>query len=172
MLYVLDEPSIGLNQRDNQRLLETLIDLGNTVLVVEHDEETIRVLLILLWTCLAAGMRGGVVFAGTPKELIADKMSLTGQYHLSGAKLKSPGIVNCREKSVWCSKGPVKNNLKNIDVEFPPGPLYQRHRGFRFRKIHSGIGKPFTGCWNAGFHENQFPPAATARFPVRNILIK
>jgi excinuclease ABC subunit A len=125
VLYVLDEPSIGLHQRDNQRLLETLIkmrDLGNTVLVVEHDEETIRSADFVVDMGPAAGIKGGeVVFAGTPKELINDKKSLTGQY-LSGAKkIDIPEQRKLPGEERLILKGASENNLKNIDVEFPLG---------------------------------------------------
>ncbi|GAH11865.1 unnamed protein product, partial [marine sediment metagenome] len=89
VLYVLDEPSIGLHRRDNQRLLQTLLqmrDLGNTVLVVEHDEETIRAADYVIDIGPGAGINGGeIIFAGPPSELSAHETSLTGQY-LSGRK--------------------------------------------------------------------------------------
>ncbi len=125
VLYVLDEPSIGLHQRDNQRLLETLVkmrDIGNTVLVVEHDEETIRSADFVVDMGPAAGMRGGeVVFAGPPGDLVNHKTSLTGQY-LSGAKkIEIPKQRRLPGKERIVLKGARANNLKNIDVEFPLG---------------------------------------------------
>jgi len=125
VLYVLDEPSIGLHQRDNQRLLETLLqmrDLGNTVLVVEHDEETIRASDHVIDMGPGAGVRGGeVVFSGTPKALLNEKKSLTGQY-LSGRKyIEVPPRRRLGHKKKLIIKDASQNNLKNIDVEFPLG---------------------------------------------------
>jgi excinuclease ABC subunit A len=125
VLYVLDEPSIGLHQRDNRRLLGTLLkmrDLGNTVLVVEHDEETILSSDYIIDMGPGAGMKGGqVVFAGTPKALLKDKNSLTGQY-ISGRKsIEVPSRRRSGNGNNLIIKGASKNNLKNIDVEFPLG---------------------------------------------------
>ena len=125
VLYVLDEPSIGLHHRDNQRLLGTLLkmrDLGNTVLVVEHDEETILSSDYIIDMGPGAGMNGGqVVFAGTPKALLKDKNSLTGQY-ISGRKsIEVPSKRRLGNGKNLIIKGASKNNLKNIDVEFPLG---------------------------------------------------
>jgi len=125
VLYVLDEPSIGLHQRDNQRLLETLLqmrDLGNTVLVVEHDEETILSADYVVDMGPGAGVKGGeVVFAGSPEALLKDKNSLTGQY-LSGRKrIEIPCVRRSGQKRQLIIKGASENNLKNIDVEFPLG---------------------------------------------------
>jgi len=125
VLYVLDEPSIGLHQRDNQRLLTTLLamrDMGNTILVVEHDEETIRAADHVVDMGPGAGMHGGrVVFSGPPEALVASPASLTGQY-LSGQKCialptrRRPGNGRC-----LALKGARANNLKKLDVEFPLG---------------------------------------------------
>ena len=125
VLYVLDEPSIGLHHRDNQRLLKTLLkmrDLGNTVLVVEHDEETILSSDYIVDMGPMAGMKGGeVVFAGTPKALVKDKKSLTGQY-ISGRKsIEVPSKRHPGNGKKLIIKGALKNNLKNIDAEFPLG---------------------------------------------------
>ncbi len=125
VLYVLDEPSIGLHQRDNQRLLATLLqmrDLGNTVLVVEHDEETILAADHIVDMGPAAGMKGGeVVFSGTANALLKDEHSLTGQY-LSGRKqIEIPAMRRMSKKGKIILKGASENNLKNIDVEFPLG---------------------------------------------------
>ncbi len=125
VLYVLDEPSIGLHHRDNQRLLGTLLkmrDLGNTVLVVEHDEETILSSDYVVDMGPGAGMNGGqVVFAGKPKALLKDKYSLTGQY-ISGRKsIEVPSKRRPGHEKNLIIKGASKNNLKNIDVEFPLG---------------------------------------------------
>jgi len=126
VLYVLDEPSIGLHQRDNDRLIATLKrlrDLGNTVLVVEHDEDTIREADYLLDIGPGAGVKGGhVVAAGTPSEVAANTESITGRY-LSGAEKidvpkKRRKIVKDRMLTI---RGARENNLKNVDVEFPLG---------------------------------------------------
>jgi len=128
VLYVLDEPSIGLHQRDNDRLIATLKhlrDLGNTVLVVEHDEDTIRSADWLLDIGPGAGKHGGEVVAeGTPAEVAKNPESLTGQY-LSGKKKiavpKKRRAINPKRQLVI--KGATEHNLKNIDVEFPLGVL-------------------------------------------------
>jgi len=128
VLYVLDEPSIGLHQRDNDRLIATLKhlrDLGNTVLVVEHDEDTIRQADYLLDIGPGAGVAGGnVVAAGTPAEVALNKDSITGRY-LSGAEKidvpkKRRPIVKGRQLVV---RGARENNLRNIDVAFPLGVI-------------------------------------------------
>ena len=125
VLYVLDEPSIGLHQRDNLRLLATLArlrNLGNTVLVVEHDEETIRTADYLIDLGPGAGAHGGeLIFQGKPQQLLANPgESLTGQY-LAG--LKSVGVPSRRRKSDrrLVVRGARANNLRNIDVAFPLG---------------------------------------------------
>ena len=125
VLYVLDEPSIGLHQRDNRRLLETLLkmrDLGNTVLVVEHDEETIRSADFVVDMGPAAGIKGGeVVFAGSPADLVKDEKSLTGQYLAGRKKIDIPAKRKSPGKERLILRGANENNLKNIDVEFPLG---------------------------------------------------
>ena len=124
VLYVLDEPSIGLHQRDNHRLIETLKhlrDLGNTVIVVEHDDDTIRNADYLLDIGPGAGIAGGnVVAAGTPAEVALNKNSITGRY-LSGAeKINVPKKRRQTIKDqVLTIRGARENNLKNIDVSFP-----------------------------------------------------
>ena len=125
VLYILDEPSIGMHQRDNDKLLATLQnlrDLGNTLLVVEHDEDTMRAADYLIDIGPGAGIHGGeVVAAGTPEEVMANPNSLTGQY-LSGKKripvpeTRRPG--NGKSLKVI---GAAENNLRHIDVEFPLG---------------------------------------------------
>jgi excinuclease ABC subunit A len=126
VLYVLDEPSIGLHQRDNARLLETLKrlrDLGNTVLVVEHDEEAIRHADYLIDMGPAAGVHGGhVVASGTPDKVMQAPESLTGQY-LTGVKqvplprFRRPGAPEARLRVI----GARANNLKNVSVDIPLG---------------------------------------------------
>jgi excinuclease ABC subunit A len=128
VLYVLDEPSIGLHQRDNDRLIETLKrlrDLGNTVLVVEHDAETIRQADYLIDMGPGAGLAGGlVVAAGTPQEVADNNDSLTGRYLSGKEKIDTPKkrrpIMKDRQLIV---RGARENNLKNIDVAFPLGVL-------------------------------------------------
>lgn len=127
VLYILDEPSIGLHQRDNDRLLSTLKrlrDLGNTVLVVEHDEETIRRSDHVIDMGPGAGVHGGRVIAqGTPKEICRNRKSLTGQY-LSGKKfIPTPKRRVRLDDRKIILKGAECNNLKKIDVEFPLGQI-------------------------------------------------
>ncbi|MDP2063014.1 MAG: excinuclease ABC subunit UvrA [Phaeovulum sp.] len=125
VLYVLDEPSIGLHQRDNARLLTTLKNLrdqGNSVLVVEHDEEAIREADYVFDMGPGAGVRGGhVVAKGTPSEIAADPASLTGQY-LSGTRaIVVPGARRSGTGRVVRVVGATGNNLKNVTAEFPLG---------------------------------------------------
>lgn len=127
VLYVLDEPSIGLHQRDNARLIRTLKhlrDLGNTVLVVEHDEETIRTADYLLDIGPGAGIHGGkVVAAGTPAEVFKVAESITGQY-LSGKKsIATPKKRRAGNGKQLVIKGARENNLQNITVNIPLGKL-------------------------------------------------
>ena len=137
VLYVLDEPSIGLHQRDNRALLGTLHhlrDLGNTIIVVEHDEETIRVADYLIDLGPGAGEHGGkVIFQGTPEELIAGVRgkgqgvnghdSLTGQYLRGEKKIAMPCGRRARGKNALVIRGARENNLKNLDVRIPLGAL-------------------------------------------------
>ena len=126
VLYVLDEPSIGLHQRDNERLLETLArlrDLGNTVIVVEHDEEAIRKADHLLDIGPGAGVHGGELVAqGSIQDILASPRSITGQF-LSGKRcIKVPSRRQAGGKNTWMSlKGAQGNNLKNIDLHVPAG---------------------------------------------------
>lgn len=127
VLYVLDEPSIGLHQRDNEKLIKSMLemrDLGNTLLVVEHDTDTMLACDYLVDIGPGAGDAGGnVVASGTPKEVMENENSLTGQY-LSGKK--SIEIPKTRRKGIkkyLKIKGAEENNLKNIDVDIPLGTL-------------------------------------------------
>jgi len=125
VLYVLDEPSIGLHQRDNGRLLQTLKNLrdqGNTVVVVEHDEEAIRAADYVLDIGPGAGVRGGQVVArGTPAEIAADPASLTGQY-LSGVReIPVPGRRRKGNGKKLTVVGATGNNLRGVTVDFPLG---------------------------------------------------
>ncbi len=127
VMYILDEPSIGLHQRDNEKLLATLKkmrDLGNTVLVVEHDADTILAADHVLDLGPGAGVHGGeLIFSGPPDKLLADETSLTGQY-LSGRR-----TIDVPERRAPFSQGAITikgargNNLRNLDVEFPVGVL-------------------------------------------------
>ncbi len=124
--YILDEPSIGLHQRDNDKLLKTLLhlrDLGNSVLVVEHDEDTMRAADYIVDIGPGAGEHGGqVVAVGTAEEIMACQESVTGAY-LSG-RIQIPVPKTRKEPSGWLTvKGAAENNLKNIKVELPLGVL-------------------------------------------------
>ena len=126
VLYVLDEPSIGLHQRDNRRLIETLThlrDLGNTLIVVEHDEETIRTADWIVDIGPGAGEHGGhVVVSGSYEELIASKESITGAYLSGRRSIATPTTRRpIDSKRVLTVKGAKENNLKDIDVTIPLG---------------------------------------------------
>ncbi|HEY6614147.1 MAG TPA: excinuclease ABC subunit UvrA [Vicinamibacterales bacterium] len=128
VLYVLDEPSIGLHQRDNRRLLTTLSrlrDLGNTVVVVEHDEETIRTADYVVDLGPGAGEHGGhVIFQGEPSQLMADGHgSLTGAYLRGERSIPTPSARRPASKGEIVIRGARANNLKNIDVAIPLGTL-------------------------------------------------
>lgn len=125
VMYVLDEPSIGLHQRDNDRLISSLKamrDLGNTLIVVEHDEDTMRSADYIIDIGPGAGENGGqVMAAGTPKQIMRSRKSLTGQY-LSGKKfIQVPAERRAGNGKHIVVKGAAANNLKNIDVDFPLG---------------------------------------------------
>jgi excinuclease ABC subunit A len=125
VLYVLDEPSIGLHQRDNRRLIETLErlrGLGNTVLVVEHDEETIRVADHVVDIGPGAGEHGGdIVYAGPVKGLLRSKTSVTGQYLSGRRSIPVPALRRKPAAESLVVRGAREHNLKGIDVEFPLG---------------------------------------------------
>ncbi|MBB6690468.1 excinuclease ABC subunit UvrA [Cohnella xylanilytica] len=125
VLYILDEPSIGLHQRDNDRLIQTLEhmrDLGNTLIVVEHDEDTMMAADYLIDIGPGAGVHGGqVVSHGTPQEVMADEKSLTGAY-LSGRKFIPVPLERRKPNGKWLEiKGAKENNLKNLNVKIPLG---------------------------------------------------
>jgi len=124
VLYVLDEPTIGLHQRDNERLIKTLTklrDLGNTVIVVEHDEEIMRNSDWIVDLGPGAGVHGGnVVFEGTVKQILHDKKSVTGEYLKNNSLITLDGKIRNRSGTLII-KGASENNLKNIDVEIPLG---------------------------------------------------
>ncbi len=127
VLYILDEPSIGLHQRDNQRLIETLLrlrDLGNTLIVVEHDEDTIRIADHVVDIGPGAGEHGGAIVAqGTVKELEAEEESVTGQYLSRKRKIEIPSHRREGRGEEITIVGASENNLKEIDVSFPLGTL-------------------------------------------------
>ncbi|MDO8954989.1 MAG: excinuclease ABC subunit UvrA [Gammaproteobacteria bacterium] len=126
VLYILDEPSIGLHQRDNERLLKTLFhlrDIGNTVIVVEHDEEAIRRADHVVDIGPGAGTHGGrVVAQGTPKDIMESKESITGRYLIGTECIAVPAErVPYNKKAVLSIKGATGNNLKNVDIDIPMG---------------------------------------------------
>ncbi len=124
VLYILDEPSIGLHQRDNMKLIETLHklrDLGNTLVVVEHDEDTIRRADYVVDMGPGAGVHGGKIIAqGSPEQIIKNEDSITGQYLAGKLKIQVPEKRRDWKKSMTF-KGCTENNLKNIDVKIPLG---------------------------------------------------
>ncbi len=127
VLYVLDEPSIGLHQRDNRRLIDTLVrlrDLGNTLIVVEHDEDTIRIADWIVDIGPGAGEHGGkVVVSGSLKELLASPESLTGAY-LSGRRtIPTPAIRRPGNGKKITVRGAIENNLRCVTVDFPLGRM-------------------------------------------------
>ena len=125
VLYILDEPSIGLHQRDNDKLLATLKrlrDLGNTLIVVEHDEDTMRAADYIIDVGPGAGVHGGhIVAAGTPEEIMADENSLTGQYLSGKKKIAVPAQRRAGNGKVLTVRGARENNLRDIDVSIPLG---------------------------------------------------
>ena len=127
VLYILDEPSIGLHQRDNGKLIRTLQrlrDLGNSVLVVEHDEETMEAADFIVDVGPGAGIHGGeIVVAGTPAEVMACENSLTGAYLSGRERIEVPSTRRNGNGRFLRVKGARQNNLKNVDVEIPLGTL-------------------------------------------------
>ena len=162
VLYVLDEPSIGLHQRDNARLLETLKrlrDLGNTVIVVEHDEDAIRTADYVVDIGPGAGVHGGEIVAqGTPMDIMANPKSLTGQY-LSGAReIADPRAA--AEKSVAHAQAhrrprqqPEKRHRRN-----PVRPVHLRHRRVRRRQVDAARSTRSTRRWRGGSTAPAKPP--------------
>ncbi len=128
VMYILDEPSIGLHQRDNRRLLNTLIhlrDLGNTVMVVEHDEEAIAASDHVVDLGPGAGVHGGQIVAqGTPAEIMANPASITGQYLAGRRQIPLPKRRRAADDERWLTvRGARGNNLKNLDVRIPLGVM-------------------------------------------------
>ena len=141
VMYVLDEPSIGLHQRDNEKLIATLDrlrDLGNTVIVVEHDEGTMMAADHLVDLGPGAGEHGGhIISAGTPKQVAKDPASLTGQY-LSGKKKIEVPEERRQPKGALLVRGAREHNLKDVDVTIPLGRLLLRHRRLRLGQVDAG----------------------------------
>ena len=127
VLYILDEPSIGLHQRDNDKLLMTLKrlrDLGNTLIVVEHDEDTMREADFIVDVGPGAGSRGGrIVAAGTLEDIIQEKESITGQYLSGFKKIPVPSRRRTGNGQFLTVRGASENNLKDVDVQIPLGTL-------------------------------------------------
>ncbi len=127
VLYILDEPSIGLHQRDNTKLINTLKDLknlGNTVIVIEHDQETMEAADYIIDMGPGAGVHGGeIISQGTPQEIMNDKNSITGQYLSGKRQIPTPKQRRSRNGQKLKIIGACENNLKNIDVEIPLGVL-------------------------------------------------
>ncbi|NNJ97298.1 MAG: excinuclease ABC subunit UvrA, partial [Gammaproteobacteria bacterium] len=125
VMYILDEPSIGLHQRDNDRLLNTLThlrDIGNTVIVVEHDEDAILSADHVIDIGPGAGVHGGeVIAAGAPQKIMANKHSITGQYLAGIRQIKVPAERTAVSPDVFSIKGASGNNLQQLDVDFPVG---------------------------------------------------
>lgn len=127
VLYILDEPSIGLHQRDNEKLLSALKglrDLGNTLIVVEHDEDTIRAADYIVDIGPKAGVHGGeVVACGAPEDIAKAPRSITGEYLSGRRKIEIPAVRTPLSGKYLTVRGASQNNLKNIDVSFPAGVL-------------------------------------------------
>ena len=152
MLYVLDEPSIGLHQRDNERLLGTLKrlrDLGNSVIVVEHDEDAILQADYVVDVGPGAGIHGGQIIAqGTPAEVLANPASLTGKY-LTGEM----SVRGARPRGARAGKGKLRlvgargNNLKDVDGRDPARHLHLRHRRLGRRQVDPRSSTRSTRPW-------------------------
>ncbi len=147
VLYVLDEPSIGLHQRDNQRLIETLVrlkDLGNTLIVVEHDEDTIRHADWVVDIGPGAGEHGGqVVHSGSVQGLLDHRDSLTGQYLSGRREIPVPAVRRPRTPGRELTvKGAKANNLRDIDVSFPLGLFVSVTGRVRLGQVHPGQRHP------------------------------
>ena len=174
MLYVLDEPSIGLHQRDNARLLETLRrlrDLGNTVIVVEHDEDAILTADHVVDVGPGAGIHGGEIVAeGTPADIMADSNSLTGQYLTGARQVRLPGK---RRKPQPGRKlklvGARGNNLKNVTADVPLG-LFTCITGVSGgRQVDAGRRHALQGCGAAPERRIRNTPRPTTGSTGSNI---
>ena len=150
VLYVLDEPTIGLHPRDNGRLIATLQrlqDMGNTVLVVEHDADMMMASDQIIDMGPGAGLEGGhVVFQGTPAEILASETSLTGRYLSGRLGIPVPEKRRVPAGRFIVLEGATENNLQGIDIRIPVGVLHLRDRGFRLRQEHPGPRDPLPGA--------------------------
>ena len=148
VLYILDEPSIGLHPRDTQRLLSTLKvlrDLGNTVIVVEHDPDTILAADYVVDMGPGAGRHGGeVVFGGPPEELVARSQSLTGLYLSGRREIHRPGPAPTGQGLAQSHRGHGAQP-QGRERGFPPGSADLHHRGLRLREEHPDHGHPVPG---------------------------
>jgi excinuclease ABC subunit A len=175
VLYILDEPSIGLHQRDNRRLLNTLYalrDLGNTVLVVEHDAETIRSADYVVDLGPGAGQTGGYVVAtGTPEAISRDPKSVTGHYLSGVEKIEVPRVRKPRMKSALLIKGARGNNLKNIDVEIPLG-LFVGVTGVSGSGKSTLIVDTLYQALAGEFYGSRYPPGEYAKIVGKELVDK
>ena len=176
VMYVLDEPSIGLHQRDNEKLLHTLTklrDLGNTVIVVEHDEDAINKADHVVDIGPGSGIHGGYIVAqGTPKQIIANPKSITGQY-LSGKKqINLPKIrTKIAKDKVFTLKGATGNNLKNVDLKIPAG-LFTCVTGVSGSGKSTLINATFYRVLARELNRNSIRPAAYKSFENINLFDK
>jgi excinuclease ABC subunit A len=165
VLYVLDEPSVGLHQRDNHRLLSALKqmrDLGNTVLVVEHDEDTIRSADYVVDMGPGAGILGGeVVFSGTPQDLVQESRSLTGQY-LSGKKKIEVPLRRRNGNGSRLSLSGLPGTISNTSARRFPWDVWSASRECRAPESPHWYWKPFTARWFSAFTIPEHPPVLTA----------
>ncbi len=164
VLYVLDEPSIGLHSRDNRRLLDTLErlrDMGNTVIVVEHDEETMRTADWIIDLGPGAGINGGlVVAAGTPEQITANPHSLTGRYMAGDLIVSSPNGKRRPTNGKWISLvGARQNNLKNLTTRFPLG-LFTCVTGVSGSGKSSLVAQTLQPALSAALHRAETKPGA------------
>ncbi len=150
VLYVLDEPSIGLHQRDNRKLIDSLLelrDLGNTVIVVEHDEETIETADHIIDLGPRAGVHGGELVAeGTLAQIKTFPKSLTAKYLRGEATIAVPEVRRPLGENKLVIRGARQNNLKNLDVDDSARRFHRRHRRERLRQVDAGQRHPLQGA--------------------------
>jgi excinuclease ABC subunit A len=175
VLYILDEPSIGLHQRDNRRLLNTLYalrDIGNTVLVVEHDAETIVSSDYIIDLGPGAGQDGGFVVAvGTPEEIGKNRKSVTGRYLSGTERIEIPRTRKPRSRSALVIRGARQNNLKDIDVEIPLG-LFVCVTGVSGSGKSTLIVDTFYQALAAEFYGSKYPPGDFTRIQGKELVDK
>jgi len=175
VLYILDEPSIGLHQRDNRRLLNTLYalrDIGNTVLVVEHDAETIVSSDYIIDLGPGAGQDGGhVVAVGTPEEIGKNRKSVTGRYLSGTERIEIPRTRKPRSKSALVIRGARQNNLKDIDVEIPLG-LFVCVTGVSGSGKSTLIVDTLYQALAAEFYGSKYPPGDFTRIQGKELVDK